>query len=117
MNSRGQQEQSSSLAPKAQTQIDGRKASKGTGPQGRESFWNERSESVKNYLKGTCTNPSYNYWHPPVCQNYVSDSGCKFGDKCLFRHTEPDRQPTKKSGGKGSVALLEKSEQLVSVSQ
>ena len=72
---------------------------------------------MKNYLKVTCTIPSYNYWHPPVCQNYKSDSGCKIFDKCLFRHTEPDRQPTKKSGGKGSVALLEKSEQLVNVSQ
>ena len=41
-----------------------------------------------------------------------TESGCKFGDKCLFRHTETDRLPSsksKKSGGKGSVALLKES--------
>ena len=41
-----------------------------------------------------------------------TESGCKFGDKCLFRHTETDRlssSKSKKSGGKGSVALLKES--------
>ena len=23
-------------------------------------------------------------WHAPVCQNYITESGCKFGDKCAF---------------------------------
>ena len=43
-----------------------------------------------------CTNLWCNCWHPPVCQNDMSESGCKFGDNCLFRHTEADRQPSKK---------------------
>ena len=42
-----------------------------------------------------------------------SESGCKVGDKCPFRHAEVDRRPSKtskkKSGGKGSVALLKAS--------
>ena len=29
-------------------------------------------------------------WHPPACQNYKSESGCKFGDKCMFRHEQVD---------------------------
>ena len=86
-NNRGQQQaQSSSPAPKAQTQIDGRRPSQGNGSQGRESYRKQRSKSVqKSYLKGNCTNPSCYYWHPPVCQNCKSESGCTFGDKCLLR--------------------------------
>ena len=40
--------------------------------------------------------------------NYKSESGCKCGDCCHFRHTEACGQPvkSKNSGGKGSVALL-----------
>ena len=52
---------------------------------------------------------------PPVCQHHKTDSGCKFGDKCVFRHTEDDSQPSKKqkkSGGKEFVALLKNSKQL-----
>ena len=55
-----------------------------------------------------------------VCLNHKSESGCKYGDKCRFRHTEVDGQPStksKKGGGKVSVALLKKSFQLGCVSQ
>ena len=49
-----------------------------------------------------------------------AESGCNFGDQCLFRHTQADGQPStksKESGGKGSVALLKESIQLGCVSQ
>ena len=36
------------------------------------------------------------FWHPPVCLNCKSESGCKYGDKCRFRHVEADAQPSKK---------------------
>ena len=68
-------------------------------------------------MKGSCTNPSCDYWHPPVCQNHESESECAFGDKCLCRHTKADRQPSKKSGGTGSVALLNESKPLGCVFQ
>ena len=44
-----------------------------------------------------------------MCQNYISVSGCKFGDQCQFRHTEADGRPSKKSkkGDKGSVAFAD----------
>ena len=63
---------------------------------------------------GHCTNTSCACWHRPVCQNYMTESGCKFCTNCIFRHKEVDSQPTKKpkkSGGKGSVALLKNSRQ------
>ena len=50
-----------------------------------------------------------------MCLNHKSEPGCLYGDKCHFRHTEAGRQPSKKSeksGGKGSVALLEETIQL-----
>ena len=48
--------------------------------------------------------------------NYKSDSRCKHDDKCRFRHVEPSKQ-SKKSGAKGSVALLTESTQLGCASQ
>ena len=58
--------------------------------------WKKRPKTVKKKnLKGKCTDPSCDYWHPPVCRNYKSESGCKFGEKCVFRHTEVDSQPSR----------------------
>ena len=56
----------------------------------------------------------------PVCLSYKSESGCKNGANGRSRHAEVDGQPSKKSkksGEKGSVALLNKSFQLGCVSQ
>ena len=50
----------------------------------------------------------------------MSESGCKNGDYCAFRHTEAGGKPTEKStksGGKGSVAMLKESIHLGCVSQ
>ena len=41
----------------------------------------------KDFLKGKCAEPSCDLWHPPVCLNRKSESGCKYGDRCHFRHT------------------------------
>ena len=65
-------------------------------------------------------NTSCRFWHPPVCQNYKSETGCKYGRTCFFRHVEAEEKPSrksKKSGAKGSVALLKESTQLGCVSQ
>ena len=51
---------------------------------------------------------------PPVCQHHKTESGCKFGDQCVF--SQPNKKP-KKCGGKGSVALLKNSKQLACVFQ
>ena len=102
-NNRGQPAQTSSLAPRSQTLIDGKRPSKGgSSPSGKRV-----QRPCKNYLKRNCTNQSCDQWHLPVCQNYKSESGCKYGDKCRFRHNEVDGQQSKKSkkgAGKGSVA-------------
>ena len=70
-----------------------------------------------------CTNwkkTSCSFGHSPVCQNYKSETGCKFGRTCFFRHVEAEEKPSKKSEKrwcKGSVALLKESTQLGCVSQ
>ena len=53
------------------------------------------------FLRGKCTSPSCNCWHPPVCLNYKSESRCTCGEKCRVRHVEADGQPSKKSKKSG----------------
>ena len=48
------------------------------------------------FLKGICTRSPCEYWHPPECQVYKTETGCKAGDKCLFPHHKVDEQPNKK---------------------
>ena len=40
-----------------------------------------------------CRNPSCGFWHPVVCLNYKSETGCVYGDKCRFRHVEEYVKP------------------------
>ena len=51
----------------------------------------------RHFLRRKFANPSCNCWHPPVCLNYKSESGCTYGEKCRSRHVEADGQPSQKS--------------------
>ena len=106
-------EQSSSPAPKAKTTTDVQSS-------------NSRGESLAKKiripckLRATCKIPSHSYWHPPVCHNHTSHSGCKYGGKSQFRHNDAEETPSKKSkkgSAKGSVALLKDSPNCGCVSQ
>ena len=99
------------FAPKAQTQIDEEKPSKGSGLRWEGPSGTRGRIGWRHFFRRKCTNPSCILWHPP-CFNHKSESGCKYGDKCRFWHVEADGQPSKKSkrtGGKGSVASLQES--------
>ena len=50
----------------------------------------------KYFLKGTCTKSPCEYWHPPECLFYKSESGCKFGVESSFPHRQVEEQPNKK---------------------
>ena len=76
----------------------------------------------------TCTRTPCEYWHPPECQFYKNETGCKAGDKCLFPHYKVEEQPGKKqkksdlpkrreSDDKKTVAIVEGVSQLGCVSQ
>ena len=63
----------------------------------------------KGYLKGTCTTPFCEKWHPPECLFYKTENGCEFGDKCTYAHRQVDEQPgekTKKNGDKIAVVFF-----------
>ena len=99
-SNRGQRAQSSSLAPEARTQIDGRKPKKrallGDKAESCAQTSSKESARIRRVIVGIL----------PYVKNYKSDSGCKFGDQCLIRHTEAGGQPSKKSkksGGKDQL--------------
>ena len=107
--------QSSSSTSKAPTQIDGRKPYIFRPPRGASPSGLKGRKPCHNFLKGKCTKPPCDLWHPPVCLIHKSESGCKYGDKCKLLHIEAGGQPSKrpkKGGAKGSVALLKETCQL-----
>ena len=52
-------------------------------------------QPCRYYLKGTCTRSPCEYWHPPECQFYKTETGCKAVDKCLVPHLNVDDIQTK----------------------
>ena len=46
---------------------------------GRTSRW-----PCKDYLKGNCTTPFCEKWHPPECLFYKSEKRCRFGKSALM---------------------------------
>ena len=44
-------------------------------PTGRGPSRRKNQEPCRHYLEGNCTNPSCDYWHPPVCQHHKTESG------------------------------------------
>ena len=96
------------------TQTDGRK------PHRNDSLSRARIERQKHFLQGKCMESSCDLWHPPVCLKYKCESRCKCGDRCHFKYTEAHGQPSKKSkksGRKGSVAIVRVNKRLGCVSQ
>ena len=100
---------------------------RGGGSASRKKNFGGRSPSgkfdrqlCKNFLKGICTKSLCDCWHPPECQFYESESGCKFVDKCSFPQWEVQEQPNKrpkKGGDNSAVALLKDVRQLGCVFQ
>ena len=48
---------------------------------------------ARDYLKGTCTTPFCEKWHPPECLFYKSENRCRFGEKLSYAHRQVDEQP------------------------
>ena len=107
-------------SPRSSTQQSVRNASRTRSPGGRSQSVKMARLPCKGYLKGTCTTPFCEKWHPPECLFYKSENGCKFGEKCSYAHRQVDEQPgkrSKKNGDKSSVAVLKTSRQLGCVFQ
>ena len=97
-----------------------RNASRTKSPRGRSPSGKMARLPCKDYLKGTCTNPLCEKWHPPECLFFKSENGCKFRDKRSYAHRQVDEQPSKRSkknGDKSAVAMLKSTRQLGCVFQ
>ena len=64
-------------------------------------------KACRKDLKGNCTNPLCDCWHPPVCQHHKTELGCKFGDKCLFWGWQSDQQKAEEKWWKRISSLIE----------
>ena len=72
-------------SPTSSTRQSVRNASRTRSPRGRSPSGRKSRLPCKDYLKGTCTNPFCEKWHPPECLFYKSENGCRFGKSALMR--------------------------------
>ena len=108
-----------SVTSKAPTRTEGRKPYIFRSPRGASPSGLKGRKPCRNFCKESARNLHVIYDTLPVCQNCKSESRCKYGDKCHLRHTEAGGKPSKKSkksGEKGSVALLKETIQVGCVS-
>ena len=96
-------------SPRSSSQQNVKNASRTRSPRGRSPGAKMARLPCKDYLKGTCTTPFCEKWHPPECLFYKSENGCRFGEKCSYAHRQVEEQPSKRSkknGDKSAVLLL-----------
>ena len=86
------------LLPHLQRQSyhEGRSVSRKRSIRGKGNHGSILRQPCRYCLRGTCTRTtSCEYWHPPECQSYKTETGCKAGDKCQFPPHKVDEQPKK----------------------
>ena len=74
----------------------GRSVSRKRSVRGKGNHGSILGQPCRYYLRGTCTRTPCEYWHPPECQFYKNETGCKDGDECMFPHHEVGEQTNKK---------------------
>ena len=107
-------------SPKSSTRQNEKNASRTRSPGGKSPSGRMSRLPCKDYLRGTCTTPFCEKWHPPECLFHKSENGCRFGDKGSYAHRQVDEQPSKRSkknGDKSAVAMLKSARQLDRVFQ
>ena len=107
-------------SPRSSTRQNERNASKTRSPRGRSPSWRMSRLPCKDYLKGTCTTPFCEKWHPPERLFYKSENGCRFGEKFSYAHRQVEERPSKRSTknvDKSAVAMLKRTRQLGCVFQ
>ena len=84
-------------SPRSSTQQSVKNASRTRSPRGKSPSGRMSRLPCKDYLKGTCTTPFCENWHPLECLFYKSEKGCSFGKKCPYAHRQVDEQLCQKS--------------------
>ena len=128
-NDRAQKLEPTAATPSEPPMSRGRSVSRKRSIRGKSNPGIILRQPCRYCLKGTCTRSLCEYWHPPECQFYKTETGCNAGDKCLFPHYKVDEQQNKKpkkgyyshkgreSDDKHAVALVKIAPQLGCVSQ
>ena len=125
---RAQKPDHTAATPSESTVSRGRSVSRKRSIRGKSNHRSILRHPCRCYLRGTCTQTSCEYWHPPEGQFYKNETGCTAGDKCLFPQYKVDEQPNKKpkksyfpkrreSDDKNAVAIVKSVPQLGCVSQ
>ena len=71
-------------SPRSSTQQSVKNASRTKSPRGRGPSGKMARLPCKHYLKGTCTTPFCEKWHPPECLFHKSENGCRCWGKVLL---------------------------------
>ena len=100
MNKRAKSTQPNS-SPSSSTRYNERNASRTRSPRGRSPSGKLDRLPCKDYLKGTCTTPFCEEWHPPECLFYKSEKGGRFGEMCSYAQRQVHEQRSKKSKTNG----------------
>ena len=128
-NDRARKPHHNAATPSEPSLSRGRSVSLKRSIQGKSNHGAILRQPCRYYVKGICTRSPCEYWHPPECEFYKNESGCKAGNKCLFPHHKVDGQPyekpkksyyfhkRRKSDDKNAVAIVERVPQLDCVSQ
>ena len=95
-NDRAQKPEHNAATPSKLSLSRGRSVSRKRSIRGKSNHGAILRQPCRCYLKGTCTRSPCEYWHPPDCQFYKTETGCKAEDKCLFPHHKDDEQPNEK---------------------
>ena len=109
--------------PSEPTTARGRSVSRKRSIRGKCNHGSSLRQPCRCSVRGTCMRTLCEYWHPPECQFFQSETGRKGGDKCLFPHYNVDEQPNKKpkksyfpkrreSDDKNAVAIVKSVSQL-----
>ena len=94
---RAQKPEHTTATPSEPSLSRGRRVSKERSIQGESNHGAILRRPCRYCLQGTCTRSPCEYWHPPECQFFLTESGCKAGDKCLFPHCGVEEHPSKKA--------------------
>ena len=111
-NKRGKSTRSFSLAPKPQTKSDGNSSLKGKTLRGRSPSGNRYQRPCTKLHQWKLFESVMWFVASSRMQHHTTQSGCKFGEQCVFIHRKVGSQPNKKpkkTGGKGSVASMKNS--------
>ena len=84
-------------SPRSSTRQSVKNGSRTRSPRGRSPNGRMSRLPCKGYLKGICTTPFCEKWHPPECLFYKSENGCRFWEKCSYAHRQVEEQPSKRS--------------------